>query len=186
MAFAIGSSQRVAMARCFVAVLLAALFPLTTLAQDKPPAKEPVAKSTGLEHHASAGLAGLHIYSTFGCLGLAADLYECKQYDAAKVQQIAGDVVKTSELAIEMLKNARTAAGKAADDIPYEDLIQCYYLLDREARLLAEAAKSGDKAAMQRCEQAREESWAKVSAVLGIEQPKPQPQKKPQPEKVQP
>jgi hypothetical protein len=59
-------------------------------------------------------------------------------------------------------------------------------LLDREARLLAEAAKSGDKAAMQRCEQAREESWAKVSAVLGIEQPKPQPQKKPQPEKVQP
>jgi hypothetical protein len=155
--------------------------------QDKPPAK-PVAKRANLQQHASAGLAGLHIYSTFGCLGLAEDLYQCKQYDAAKVQQIAGDVVKTSELAVEMLKNARSAQGKAADEIPYEDLIQCYYFLDREARLLAEAAKTGDKESLQRFQQAHEESWAKVKTVLGIEEgkPAPEPEKKPLPEKVQP
>lgn len=146
----------------------------------------PAAKPADVEQHASAGLASLHIYSTFGCLGLAADLYECKQYDAAKVERIAGDVVKTSELAIEMLKNARTAAGKAADDIPYEDLLQCYYLLDREARLLAAAAKSGKKDDMQRCEQAREETWAKVKAVLGIDDAKASPEKPAPAEKVQP
>lgn len=164
-------------------------------AQAKPVVKEPPPKQPAevLGQHASAGLASLHVYSTFGCLGLAADLFECKQYDAAKVQQIAGDVSKTSELAVEMLKHARAAEGKAADEIPYDDLIQCYFLLDREAQLLAAAAKAGDKESLQRCQQAREETWEKVKSVLGIEDPKtkskPIPEPKPNknsPEKVQP
>lgn len=171
--------QRSAALLSFIVFLSVPVGP-AALGQDKPPPTKSVDKTADLQQHASAGLAGLHIYSTFGCLGLASDLYEHKQYDAAKVQQIASEVAKTIELAVEMLKNARTAGGKAADDIPYEDLIQCYYLLDREARLLADAAKTGDKASLQRYEQAREETWDKVQTVLGIEEPKPEPPKLPE------
>ena len=131
-----------------------------------------------LKHHASAGLAALNIYSTFGCLGLTAELYEAKRFDAAKVDQVTDDVVKTCDLAIELLKNARADEGEAGAEVPYEDLIKCYYLLDREARLLNDAVESGDKAKLQHFYQAREETWDKVQDVLGIDDDEDAPQEK--------
>lgn len=164
-------TKRYWFAACF-AVILSPL--AASPAQSQEAEAAPVKRET-LRRHATAGLAGLNIYSTFGCIGLTAELYEAKNFDAAKVQQITADVVKTSDLAVQMLKNARNAEGKAADDIPYEDLIQCYYLLDREARLLAEASKSGDKTDMQEFYEAREQTWDKVQDVLGIEDDEPAP-----------
>lgn len=160
-------------AACFAVLLwpLAASQAQGQLAEPAPTKRET------LRRHAAAGLAGLNIYSTFGCIGLTAELYEAKKFDAAKVQQITADVVKTSDLAVEMLKNARHDEGKAADDVPYEDLIQCYYLLDREARLLGEACKSGDKNDLQEFYEAREQTWDKVQDVLGIEDDEPTPKK---------
>ena len=137
-----------------------------TAQEGETPARE---KRERLQHHAAAGLAALNVYSTFGCLGLTAELYEAKKFDAAKVDQVTDDVVKTCDLAVELLKNARTQEGKSGQEVPYEELIKCYYLLDREARLLNEAAESGDKAKLQQFHQAREESWQMVQDVLGID-----------------
>jgi hypothetical protein len=80
---------------CVAGGLTMLIFAMSTRlasAQAKPAVKEPPSKQAEvLGQHASAGLASLHVYSTFGCLGLATDLFECKQYDAAKVQQIAAN-----------------------------------------------------------------------------------------------
>ena len=151
-------------------MLLIALVPAATRApaEDVTPYIQ-TANREELRHHEAAALAALNIYNTFGCIGLTADLYEAKEFNHAKVQQVTNDLIKTSDLAIEMLKNARTEEGEAGADVPYEDLIKCYYLLDREARLLEEAAETGDKDRMQQFYQAREETWAKVKEVLGIE-----------------
>lgn len=150
---------------------IAAAQPAAVAQEVKPADDASQVKRATLRRHAAAGLGALNIYSTFGCLGLTAELYEAKKYNDAKVQQVTSDVIKTSDLAVEMLKNARREEGEAGADVPYEDLIRCYYLLDREARLLAQASKTGEPPDMQRFYQAREETWAKVSDVLGIESP---------------
>ena len=150
-----------------VSLAISSTAPITAQETDGPSSgKENREK---LKHHASAGLAALNIYSTFGCLGLTAELYEAKRFDAAKVDQVTDDVVKTCDLAIELLKNARADEGEAGAEVPYEDLIKCYYLLDREARLLNDAAESGEKSTLQHFYQAREETWDKVQDVLGID-----------------
>jgi hypothetical protein len=100
------------------------LLPAGAAAQQAQPAEDAPANRTQLRRHAAAGLAGLNIYNTFGCLGLTAELYEVKKFDAAKVQQVTGDLIKTSDLAVEMLKNARAAEGEAGADVPYEELLK--------------------------------------------------------------
>ena len=153
-----------------VTAVLGVLAAVPGTGQEKTAPDTPQQNREKLRHHASAGLAALNIYSTFGCLGLTAELYEAKKFDAAKVDQVTDDVVKTCDLAVELLKNARSEEGKSAsEEVPYEDLIKCYHLLDREARLLNEAVESGDKAKLQRFYQAREETWDQVQEVLGIE-----------------
>jgi len=121
------------------------------------------------DDHAVGGLAALNLYSTFGCLGLTAKGFEAKTFDVAKVQQVTADVIKTTDLAVRLLKSAAREDQKLSKTIPVDELVECYYLLDREARLLDKAAGSNDKEIWQAYYQSRDESWKKISKVLGIE-----------------
>ena len=110
---------------------------------------------------------------------MTAELYEAKKFDAAQGRSSDRRTwSRTCDLAIELLKNARADEGEAGAEVPYEDLIKCYYLLDREARLLNDAVDSGDKAKLQHFYQAREETWDKVQDVLGIDDDEDTPKEK--------
>ena len=150
----------------FHTLILCVCFVLPGTAEDSPKPRNETQEK--LLSHSVAGLAALNIYNTFGSLALASDLYEAKEYNAAKTQQIMDDVIKTSDMAVQMLKKFQAGSKENAKDLPVADLIECYRLLDREARLLKAAMKSRDKSAMQKFHQAHEESWAKTKEVLGI------------------
>ena len=156
------------MMTCVTVVIVACLTTGWTSAEDDRVPRNPT--QAKLLNHSVAGLAALNIYSSFGCIGLAADLFEAEKYDADKIQQVMSDTIKTSGLAIQMLKNVDVADKN--EDVPIRDLIACYRLLEREAGLLSAAAKAKaqeKEKAMQVFYQAREESWLEVKHVLGIE-----------------
>ena len=121
-----------------------------------------------LRKHAVGGLAAINLYHSFGCVGLVSDGFDGKIYDAAHVQRVMDDVVKTSDLSIEILKSVQRKNPRLTAKLTVEDMIDCYRLVDRDAQLLASAVRSGDKEAMQAFYQAREQTWAKVSEILGI------------------
>ena len=151
---------------CSTIVAVACWSGRQTWGEDKPVPRNPT--QAKLLNHSVAGLAALNIYNTFGCIGLVADLFEAEQCDADKIQQVMNDTMKTSDLAVQMLKNVEVTDEH--DDVPIQDLIACYRLLEREAGLLRAAASASEKEnAMQVFYQAREESWLKVKDVLGIE-----------------
>ncbi len=156
-----------------IVTLLVCLLSSGRLFADDSAAKPRNETQANLLRHSVGGLAALNIYNTFGCIGLAADLYKSKEYDASKVEKIMQDVIRTSDLSVQMLKNFDAGTKGKSNQVPVADLIASYRLLDREARLLMAAVQSGDKLAMQKFYQAREESWAKAKRVLGIVEDKP-------------
>ena len=66
-----------------------------------------------IEERVDIGLAGLNLYNTFGCIGLAAEGWKAELYDAAKVEVIMKDVSKTSNLAVQMLQRSIEKATQA-------------------------------------------------------------------------
>lgn len=154
-----------------VVMLVACLAAGSGLAEDEPNEAERQARREALKEHAVGGLAALNLYTTFGAIGLTADGFEGELYDTAKVERVMSDCLKTNALAVEMLKSAAANDDDIREQIPVDELIDSYYFLDREARMLVRAAKSGEKEDMQAFYQSREESWQNLKKVLGIQEP---------------
>jgi hypothetical protein len=155
---------------CATLLVLLTFAAISTRADDKPGA-QPAAGSRGvnLADRADIGLAALNLHSTFGCIGLVAEGWQAKLYDADKVARIMQDVGRSSNLAVRLLKKLLQDEPGLAESTPISEMIDCYASLDRQAQLLTEAAKSTNGRVQQAYRQAREESWQKIAAVLGIE-----------------
>ena len=128
------------------------------------------ARDVNLSERADIGLAALNLYSTFGCIGLVAEGWEAKLYDAKKVTRIMEDVSRSSNLAVRLLKKSIQDEPKLTETTPVQEMIECYGLLDRQAQLLTENAKSRNARLQQAYRKAREESWQRIAAVLGVEE----------------
>jgi hypothetical protein len=142
-------------------------------AADTPPAPAPepsTDSSVNVERRIDVGLAGLNLYSTFGCIGLVAEGWEAELYDVTKVERITGDISRASSLSIQMLYKLIEGDPNLAKTTPIPQMIECYQLLDRQAKLLAEAAKSGDENVVKEFRRVRDECWVKTKAVLGIKE----------------
>ena len=78
-----------------VAAIVLPVACVTSSARADDPAKTrqpPLGRDVNLEQRADIGLAALNLYSTFGCIGLTAEGWEAKLYDADKVARIMKDV----------------------------------------------------------------------------------------------
>jgi hypothetical protein len=140
-------------------------------ADDPAPTRQPPpGREVNLEQRADIGLAALNLYSTFGCIGLAAEGWEAELYKADKIGRIMEDVSRSSNLSVRLLKKALEDEPDLATNTPVREMIDCYVLLDRQAQLLREAAKSSDEGVLQAYRRVREESWQKIAAVLGVKE----------------
>lgn len=160
------------LARVVAAVLLLAAYAAGSAEAGDPAGtgQSPPDHGVNLEQRADIGLAALNLYSTFGCIGLAAEGWEGNLYEADKVERIMNDVSRSSNLAVRLLKKAVEDEPDLPANTPVREIIDCYILLDRQAQLLAEAAKSPDERVLQAYRRVREESWRKIAAVLGIKE----------------
>jgi hypothetical protein len=145
----------------------AGIFGAAAAAAESPPGRGP---GVNLGQRPEIGLAALNLYNSFGCIGLAAEGWEAKIHDAAKVERIMKDVSRTSNLAVQMLNRLIEKDPEIAGATPIQDMIGCYTLLDRQAQLLTEAAKSSDERVQQAFHRARDQSWDQIKGVMGIEE----------------
>jgi len=154
------------------AVFLVAACASASAGADDPAGKRqpPPGHRVNVEQRADVGFATLNLYSTFGCIGLAAEGWEARLYKADKIERIMEDVSRSSNLAVRLLKKALQDEPGLSTDTPVREIIDCYVLLDRQAQLLAEAARSSDERTLQAYRRVREESWQKIAAVMGIQQ----------------
>ncbi len=157
--------------------LLAALLTIAAVTGGRAAAAEPSGTgpaadgdNVNLAERADIGLAALNLYSTFGCIGLAAEGWEAKLYDEKRVSRIMADVSRSSNLAVRLLKKAIQDEPGLTKTTPAQELIECYVLLDRQAQLLSEAAKSKDPRLTTAYHTVRDEAWKKITAALGIEE----------------
>ena len=163
------SANRAAMRLLTVVILLIAAGAFFTVADaaESGPAGRP---RVNLNERPEIGLAALNLYNSFGCIGLAAEGWEAKVHDAAKVQRIMQDVSKTSNLAVQMLNRMIEKDPAIAASTPIQDMIRGYTLLDRQAQLLTEAVKSSDERVQQAFHRARDQSWEQIKGLMGIEE----------------
>ena len=143
---------------------------LTQAAEQVAETAPPAVPSVNIEERMDIGLAALNLYNTFGCIGLAAEGWKAELYDAAKVELVMKDVSKTSNLAVQMLQRSIEKDPRIVKTTPVQDMIRCYGLLDRQAQLLTEAAKSSDERVEKVFLQTRDQSWEGIKSVLGIEE----------------
>jgi hypothetical protein len=138
-------------------------------ADDAVPGEPAAGRDVNVEQHVEIGMAALNLYTAFGCVGLVAEGWDAELYDAAKVERIMKDISRTSNLAVQMLLKSIEQDPSIAKTTPISEIIHCYQLVDRQAQLLTEAAKSTDEKVEQVFRKTRDECWDKMAVALGIE-----------------
>ena len=101
-------------------------------------------------------------------------VYRARPNDACDHADYALKILKpeyrNDMLAVQMLQRSIEKEPGIVRTTPVQDMIRCYGLLDRQAQLLTEAAKSSNEPVEKAFRQARDKSWVGIKAVLGIEE----------------
>jgi hypothetical protein len=117
---------------------------------------------------AIGGLAGSHLYTTYGYIGTVADLFAYEKYDTKRVQELMKEVVSMADVSIKQLHKVRETNIGDSDKKVLDDMVVIYGLLQQEANALSDYSVSKSKEHLDVFTKARTEAWPKIKAVLGI------------------
>jgi hypothetical protein len=117
---------------------------------------------------AIGGLAGSHIYTTYGYIGTVADLFAYEKYDTKRVQDLMKEVVSMADVGVKQLHKVRETNIGESDKKVLDDMVVIYGLLQQEANALSDYSVSKSKEHLDAFTKSRTEAWPKIKAVLGI------------------
>jgi len=117
---------------------------------------------------AIGGLAGSHIYTTYGYIGTVADLFAYEKYDTKRVQDLMKEVVSMADVGIKQLHKVRETNIGESDKKVLDDMVVIYGLLQQEANALSDYSVSKSKEHLDAFNKARTDAWPKIKAVLVI------------------
>src|SRR5207244_2547622 len=87
---------------------------------------------------AIGALAGSHLYTTYGYIGTAADLFAYEKYDTKRVQDLMKEVVSMADVSIKQLHKVRDTNIIDSDKKALDDMVAIYGLLQQEANALSD------------------------------------------------
>lgn len=126
-------------------------------------------KSAALE--VMGGTSGIAVYNTYLVVGLVADNYSEEVYDADRSTQLIDEQIGAIKVIEDQFK-ALQESGFLTDpsDVQYvKGIIDAFSLVKEEAVALNNYIDSGSQADLDDYSAAREEAWAAVKELLGIE-----------------
>lgn len=149
----------------FAAVLLAAAlaFPSRARADD-----DACLQTVG---GASAG----HVYSTYMLIGVTADAFTKKAYDAHKVKQLMTVAIGMMSASQKQLEKMKSAGLSSTDRAAVEEFQAILGLLSVQARALITYAGSERPKDAECYEKARRKAWHRITKMLGIDENEPPP-----------
>jgi len=143
--------------RSNLAILYLALLPAAANAQQDDPRLVAI-----------GGLAGSHLYTTYGYIGTVADLFAYEKYDTKRVQELMKEVVSMADVSVKQLHKVRETNVSDSDKKVLDDMAAIYGLLQQEANALSDYSLSKSKEHLDAFSKVRTEAWPRIKAVLGI------------------
>jgi hypothetical protein len=114
-------------------------------------------------------LTAAHLYQSFLNLGLLADAREREVYTEQEAEKLLDSVVRMIESVDRRLGQLSDDGFKEEDREAVEQARELSGLLRTQARELRAYWQTGDKKHADKFQQARQQSWSGIQAVLGVE-----------------
>lgn len=131
---------------------------------EEPP---PAVKNEGA--HTNADLQGSHLYVTFLALGATSDNFSSGVYPAAMANSIGATLLEVLETGRIHAEERRSNPALSFESVQlHTDYLETYAALQRQATLFVQYTRSGDQKTFEHLQKAREESWQKLSSLLGL------------------
>ncbi|MDF3028447.1 MAG: hypothetical protein K0S23_2754 [Fluviicola sp.] len=121
---------------------------------------------------AFGGVSSIMIYNTYLTIGAIADAHVSEVYDAERVKALMDEQISMLQTVIESLEKCLVVKsnGLDAEDVLYvKDLIACLESLKGEADGLSYYAITGNEASQLRYNTNRDDAWAQIKSLMGIE-----------------
>jgi hypothetical protein len=128
------------------------------------PAEEPVDDRLYL----IGAMGATQVYLTYAYVGAVGDGFVNKTYDAAKVQELMGEVAGMTDHLIQQLRKVR--GGELTDDdrTAIDEMIDINVMLKKQAEALSAFSKEDSEENAKTFEDVRTEVWPRISNLLGI------------------
>ncbi len=124
---------------------------------------------------AVGGASAGYVYSTYMFIGVTADAFTKKAYDADKVKQLMTVGMKMLAESEKQLEKMKRSGLDSADRAVVEEFLAVLGLLRAQAGALITYSKSGLVKDAECYEKARKKAWSRITKLLGIEEVDPAP-----------
>lgn len=119
---------------------------------------------------AVGGTSAGYVYSMYMLIGVTADAFTNKAYDAGKVKQLMTVGIKMLAESCKQLDKVKRAGLSSADRAAVEEYQVILGLLEDQARALVTYTGSGRAKDAERYEKTRQKAWRRITKLLGIEE----------------
>ena len=117
---------------------------------------------------AIGSLAGSHVYTTYGYIGVTADAFGKQVYDADRVEQLMKEVMGLCDANSKLLDKLLEGNIVESDKKAIREIGLIYDGLRMEAAALVQFAKTKDEDDVKSFDAARKAVWPKIQKLLGI------------------
>ncbi len=118
---------------------------------------------------AVGGFGGSYIYLTYAYIGMTADAFSKKVYQAEQVKDMMDETVSMLNKLIKLLGQVQTTDIAEEDKKFIDSMIDILTLLRAEAKHLSDYAKSNDPADVEKYDKARSTVLPKIKQLLRIQ-----------------
>lgn len=146
--------------------------PAAREAEPRPPTARSAAEPPVDDRLYLIGAMGAtQVYLTYAYVGSVGDGFVNKTYDAAKVQELMGEVAGMTDHLIKQLRKVR--GGELTDDDrkAIDEMIDINVMLKKQAEALSAFSKDDSDENAKTFEDVRTEVWPRISGLLGIKSP---------------
>lgn len=120
---------------------------------------------------AIGSLAGAHLYTTYGYIGMVIDAHRQGTYTDQRVQELMTEVINLGQANSRQLKKVRNGNLVDSDKKVIDDFLSAYELLAEEANAAIEYSRTDSSEDLAHYHQSRTAAWRKIKTILGIKKP---------------